>query len=125
MTKLRCEESLVVLNVPPTLEEAIVDWLLAREGSTGFTSFPVFGHSTRHDELSAAEQVSGRQKRQQFQIQISDHALDEFLDDARATLGSAGVHFWVLPLYAGGHLGTEKLLIVLDPGSRSGVAIIM
>lgn len=104
MNEPRYDEALIVLNVPPNLEETIVDWLLAREGGAGFTSFPVSGHSTRHDGLSPAEQVSGRQRRQQFQIQIKKDAVDSFIDDARAALGNAGVHFWVLPLHAGGHL---------------------
>ena len=104
MNEPRYDEALIVLNVPPNLEETIVDWLLARGDGAGFTSFPVFGHSTRHDGLSPAEQVSGRQRRQQFQVQIGKDAVDAFIDDARAALGNAGVHFWVLPLYAGGHL---------------------
>lgn len=104
MIRTEVAELLVVLNVPPNLEGPVVDWLLAREESTGFTSFPVFGHSTRHDDLSPAEQVSGRQRRQQFQVQIRQDSVDSFLQDARNDLGSAGIHFWVLPLIAGGHL---------------------
>ena len=104
MNETNFTEMLVVLNVPPSMEEPVVDWLLAREEGLGFTSFPVFGHSTRHDDLSAAEQVSGRQRRQQFQIQIRQDAVDTFLRDARSELGSAGTHFWVLPVLSGGQL---------------------
>ena len=104
MNNMPCKESLIVLNVPPSLEEPIVDWLLAREGGAGFTSFPVFGHSTSHEDLSPAEQVSGRQRRQQFQIQLSEDAVESFLDDARLAFGTASVHYWVLPLFEGGHL---------------------
>jgi hypothetical protein len=108
MNKMVFEELLVVLNVPPSLEESVVDWLLARKEGTGFTSFPVFGHSTRHDDLSPAEQVSGRQRRQQFQVQIRQDAVDAFLQDASNDLGSAGVHFWVVPLIAGGQLKNDS-----------------
>jgi hypothetical protein len=104
MTESNYKESLLTLNVPPDLEEPIVDWLLAREDSTGFTSFPVYGHSTSHDGLSPAEQVSGRQRRQQFQIQIRADGVDVFIDDIRKSFGNAGIHFWVLPLTLGGHL---------------------
>ena len=104
MKKMVFEELLVVLTVPPSLEEPVVDWLLAREEGAGFTSFAVSGHSTRHDDLSPAEQVSGRQSRQQFQVQIREDAIELFLQDARNNFGSAGVHFWVLPLFAGGQL---------------------
>jgi hypothetical protein len=102
MTDARAEEVLVVLNVPPSLEEAVVDWLLARKESTGFTSFPVSGHSTRHEGLSLAEQVSGRQARQQFQVQIAATAVGQFLEEARHAFGAAGIHYWALPLLAGG-----------------------
>ncbi len=104
MTDSKHTEALITLNAPPDLEEPIVDWLLAREHSTGFTSFPVYGHSTSHDGLSPAEQVSGRQRRQQFQIQIRAENVDVFIDDIRKSFGTAGIHFWVLPLTLGGHL---------------------
>ena len=107
MNIMNYAEMLVVLNVPPSLEESVVDWLLAREAGVGFTSFPVFGHSTSHDDLSPAEQVSGRQRRQQFQVQVKQEAVDAFLQDAKDDLGSAGVHFWVLPLFAGGQLKAD------------------
>ena len=108
MKKMDFEECLIVLNVPPSLEETVVDWLLAREEGAGFTSFPVSGHSTRHDDLSPAEQVSGRQRRQQFQTQIRQDAVEAFLQAARNDLGGASVHFWVLPLYAGGQLQSDS-----------------
>lgn len=104
MTESKHTEALITLNAPPDLEESMVDWLLAREDSTGFTSFPVYGHSTSHAGLSPAEQVSGRQRRQQFQIQIRADDVDVFIDDIRTSFGTAGIHFWVLPLTRGGHL---------------------
>jgi hypothetical protein len=107
MTQIHCSQALIVLNAPPDLEEPVVDWLLARSDSTGFTSFPVFGHSTSHDGLSPAEQVSGRQRRQQFQVQIDASDVDVFLGDIQATFGAAGIHYWVLPLSQGGHLASR------------------
>ena len=104
MTESKHTEVLITLNTPPDLDESIVDWLLAREDSTGFTSIPVYGHSTSHVSLSPAEQVSGRQRRQQFQIQIRADDVDEFIDSIRKSFGAAGIHFWVLPLILGGNL---------------------
>jgi hypothetical protein len=88
---------LVVLNVLPALEERIVDWLLARSGG-GFTSFPVAGLSTRHDNLTAAEQVAGYQRRRQFNVQIPASEVDRFLNELRNLLGAADVRYWVLPV---------------------------
>lgn len=106
MTDASTQSVLVVLNVPPSLEETVVDWLLAREDSTGFTSFPVFGHSTSHDGLSLAEQVTGRQRRQQFQVLLAEHTVDAFLEDARRSLGAAGIRYWAIPLMATGRFGS-------------------
>lgn len=105
MTIIESTDALVALNVPPELEETVVDWLLERVGSAGFTSYRVSGHSTRHQILSAAEQVSGRQRRLQFQVQIDADDVRGFLSDARDTLGAAGIHYWVLPVMQSGHFG--------------------
>ena len=37
-------DTLLVLNIPPELEEDLVDYLLSRPSVTGFTSFRVYGH---------------------------------------------------------------------------------
>jgi hypothetical protein len=99
-----CNESLLILNAPPNLQEALVDWLLAHKHGTGFTSFPAQGHSTRHDNLSIAEQVSGRQRRQQFQVQMASDEVDDFLDALQASLGGTGIHYWVQPISRSGRL---------------------
>ena len=104
MSSLEFAQSLVILNIPPSLEEAVVDWLLARRGENGFTSHSVFGHSSDHDTLSAAEQVSGRQRRLQFLIQMSSESVNDFLREARDRFGTTNTHYWVLPISGSGSL---------------------
>ncbi|MGD8340944.1 MAG: DUF3240 family protein [Gammaproteobacteria bacterium] len=99
------EQVLVVITSPPSLESDLVDWLLARDGGTGFSSAPVRGHSTRHGHLSVAEQVSGRQRRIQFQVQIGAPEVEECLASLVSEFEGADMHYWVLPMLAGGHLG--------------------
>lgn len=94
------EQALVVITTSPALEEPMIDWLLASEHQTGFTSMPAFGHSSRHEHLSTAEQVSGRQRRVQFQIQLATRRVDPFLWELRADFEGADLHFWVQPLYS-------------------------
>ena len=96
---------LVVITSPPSLESQLVDWLLSQDGGTGFSSATVHGHSTHHDHLSVAEQVSGRQRRVQFQVQLDDGRLTGFLSNLKAEFDGADLHYWVLPVLAGGHLG--------------------
>lgn len=99
---------LLVISVRPALEEPVVDWLLAWRGEHGFSRVAVQEHSARHEELSAAEQVRGRQSRLQFQVRIPAGQLDALIDSARSEFGGADVGYWVLPLLRSGHLGDEQ-----------------
>ena len=99
---METQNALVVLNVPPVVEEPVVDWLLARENGGGFASSPVAGHSSANVGLSAAEQVSGRQRRYQFQVQIELTELDAFIAGFREEFGAADVRYWVLPVLTAG-----------------------
>lgn len=96
---------LVVITSPPSLESQLVDWLLATQDGIGFSSVAVRGHSSHHDNLSIAEQVSGRQKRIQFQVQIDGSQLDSLLEELKSEFGGADLHYWVVPVLAGGHVG--------------------
>ena len=102
--KLTSKVVLVTLNVPPKLEEAVVDWLLGSGRGSGFTSYPVRGHSSSAVGLSLAEQVSGRQKRIQFEIEMAASDAAEFIQNASAAFGAADVQCVVLPAFAAGSL---------------------
>lgn len=95
-------QSLLVLTVTPELEEDLVDFLLGREGVDGFTSFEVRGHG-EHENLSVAEQVSGRRRRLQFEIRLERDAIDALLDALGREVGS-DIRFRELPLLRSGHL---------------------
>lgn len=99
------DQVLVVITSPPSLESQLVDSLLSRQGGAGFSSVPVRGHSTRHDHLSIAEQVSGHQRRIQFQVQIGGDQLDDFLEMLKSEFAGADLHYWAVPVLAGGHVG--------------------
>ena len=105
MTVAQQNEVLVVLNVAPSLEDHVMDWLVSRPEGSGFTSLPVSGYGADPAELSIAEQVAGRQQRIQFEVQMSSAAVDRFLQDAGNALGNAAIRYWVLPVLAAGHLG--------------------
>jgi len=67
---MNCKQYLVTLNIPPSLEEMMVDNLLLLETEHGFSSFPVNAHHHVNKGLSLAEQVTGRQKRVRFQMYV-------------------------------------------------------
>ncbi len=106
MTGTTPELVLVVLNVAPGVEDELIDWLLGRKGHQGFTSGAVHGHSSRHEGLSAAEQVRGRRRRTQFEIHMASDGVREFINEAQREFGSADVHCLVLPAIAAGSLAT-------------------
>lgn len=93
------------VNVPPAMEERIVDWLLARDAAVGFTSYTAHGHGARHDHLSVAEQVSGRQRRLEFRVELAAAALDDFLAELAAGFRGVDLYFFVSPVLRSGHLG--------------------
>lgn len=95
---------IVTLDVAPTLEERVVDWLLSSDTAEGFTTFATYGHGSRHDELSVAEQVSGRQKRVAFRAEIEAGALDVFLESLRSRFAGSDVRYFVTPVVASGQL---------------------
>ncbi len=98
-------EVLVTLTVAPALEEPVIDWLLARPESSGFTSLQASGHSARSEHLTPREQVTGRQRRTQFQVAMQQDHLDAFLAAARQAFAGADFHYWVVPVIAEGRLG--------------------
>jgi len=96
------QEYLVTLNVPPGLEEVIVDCLLMLESEHGFSSFPVSAHDHRNEGLSLAEQVSGRQKKIRFQMYVPEQGLSMLLTQLREDFSGSGIHYWVLPIIENG-----------------------
>jgi len=92
------EEFLITLNVPPSIEEAIVDCLLSFEAEHGFSSFPVSAHNHKNEGLSIAEQVTGRQQQIRFQMYIEKKDLSALLNRLKTEFSGSGIHYWVLPV---------------------------
>lgn len=94
----------ITVNVPPSFEERIVDWLLERDAASGFTSYAAHGHGARQQDLSLAEQVSGRQRRVEFRIELAAAALEDFVAALAASFVGADVYYFVVPVLRSGHL---------------------
>ena len=99
---MNCTEYLVTLNIPPSLEELMVDALLMLESEHGFSSFPVSAHHHENLGLSLAEQVTGRQKRIRFQMYVPVQKLPELLEQLRQEFSGSGIQYWVLPVIENG-----------------------
>jgi len=97
-------QCLYVISIAPSLEDQLIDWLLERDDSGGFSSSTISGHSSDPSHLTIAEKVSGKQRRLQFQVQIEFTELDRFTADLREEFAGADLHYWVVPLAASGSL---------------------
>ena len=84
--------ALLTINLPPALEEDLVDYLLSLESVDGFTSYDVKGHGD-HVNLSIAEQVSGRKNRKQFEILIDSQDYEAIVGGLLDSVGK-DVLFW-------------------------------
>jgi len=100
---MKNQEYLVTLNVPPSIEEAIVDCLLTFETEGGFSSFPVSAHDHKNQNLSIAEQVAGRQDQIRFQMYIPEQALPILINKLKGEFSDSGIHYWVLPVIENGY----------------------
>ncbi|MFW5443448.1 MAG: DUF3240 family protein [Methylococcaceae bacterium] len=91
-------EFLITLNVPPSIEGAIVDSLLGFETEHGFSSLPVSAHDHLNEGLSATEQVTGRQRKIRFQMYIAKQDLTALLDHLKTEFSGSGINYWVIPV---------------------------
>lgn len=94
----------MTINVLPTFEERVVDWLLDHEAIAGFTSHAAHGHGSSHDGLSVAEQVSGRQRRTEFRVELPAAALDGLLASLAQNFADTDLYYYVTPVLRSGHL---------------------
>lgn len=95
---------LITFTVAPAIEGNVVDWLLQYAGSEGFTSFPVYGHSSSHEGMSLFEEVVGRKKQIRFQLHVSASELPRLLERLRHDFAGAGLHYWVMPVIETGYI---------------------
>lgn len=95
---------LITINVPPALEEAMVDCLLTFETAQGFSSFPVNAHDHRNQGLSVAEQVTGRQRKIRFQMYIDKTFVPALIAKIKADFVGTGLHYWIVPVLEHGEI---------------------
>ena len=96
-------EFLLRLNIPPSLEEDMVDLLLASGEIAGYQSFPIRGHG-RVGAMTIAEQVAGRRDRVQFEIVLDSRLLAATLQKLKEAFPIPDVIYWVLPVLQSGRL---------------------
>ena len=96
-------EYLFRLNIPPDLEEDMIDLLLASDDIKGYQSFPTRGHG-QVGAMSVPEQVAGRRDRVQFEIVLDADTLDATLTALKEAFPVRDIIWWVLPVARSGRL---------------------
>ena len=99
------QEVLLVLIASPGVEDALVDWLLARDELSGFTTQRIEGHSAAHQHLSIAEQVAGRKRQVMFHLHAPYQTARALVGALRREFEGAGLHYWLMPVLDAGSLG--------------------
>jgi len=106
MTLGLSSQGLLILIVPPNLEEMLIDFLLQQTAVAGFTSSKVNTHGALHvmangdanAALSMVEQVAGRQQRVQFMLHAARGDLQNLVLTLKTTFKSSDVHCMLLPM---------------------------
>ena len=75
-----------------------MDWLLQFESQFGFSSFPVNGHSSRHEGLTLAEQVAGRKRQIRFEMHLPSGECVSLIERLKQDFPAAGLHYWISPI---------------------------
>lgn len=95
-------QGLLILIVPPNLEEMLVDMLLQQTAISGFTTSNVSGHGSSHGEgavkLSLAEQVTGRQQRVQFMMHAALTDLQRLVSELKTRFRKTDIHYILMPI---------------------------
>lgn len=102
MTQDNVFQGLLILIVPPSLEEMLVDELLQQTAIAGFTTSNVSGHGSSHGDgavaLSLVEQVTGRQKRVQFLMHAALADLNSLIATLKVRFKNTDIHYILMPI---------------------------
>lgn len=98
------QQCLLVLIVTPSIESAVIDWLLERDDITGFTSMPTNGHGVSVHSMTIEEQVAGRQKQIMFQMHLPEAVASDILMAAQQSFSGSGMHYWLSPVLSAGRI---------------------
>ncbi|MGH8548805.1 MAG: DUF3240 family protein [Methylococcales bacterium] len=98
------EMLLFMLDVPPELEESLVDFLLEYDSEIEFTIFPMAVHRRSHSGYSLSEQVTGRKQQQSFHLPLPKDRLVELVRALKNEFKGAGLEFRTVPLLNRGEI---------------------
>lgn len=91
----------VCLNLHPSLEDDVVDWLLSR-GQDHFTSAECFGRGGEHTLHTLAERVAGKARRIQLEVPLAVADYPGLIAALQADFSGADILYRVVPVLCSG-----------------------
>ena len=88
----------LTLICPPTVEEKLLDLLLANAGSEVFTSTHTHSHDAGQHRLSATEQGMGLSHTVQVNVLLTNDELAQLRELLQREFAGTGVRYWATPL---------------------------
>ncbi|WP_347988254.1 DUF3240 family protein [Methylomonas sp. AM2-LC] len=98
------EKYLIIINIPPSLEESMVDCLLTLENAQNFTSFRVSAHDPFNQNFSVDEQVMGRQRKIRFELHVEKNTIGLVLTRLKEGFSGANLEYWIMPIIEQGKI---------------------
>jgi hypothetical protein len=89
---------LLLLFVAPTLEDAVIDWLLEHQPNLTFTSTLVAGHNGGTTGLSMIEQVSGRKRQVCFSVTAPTPQAPALLEQLKIAFARTAIRYQLIPV---------------------------
>jgi hypothetical protein len=93
---------LLQLFVLPTLEDAVIDWLLQHRPDLAFTSAGVAAHTGQAEGLSMMEQVSGRKRQRCFSVMVPAPQSPALVEQLQTAFARSGIRYQIIPLIGQG-----------------------
>lgn len=98
-------DQLLIVIVPGTIRDDLIDALIAYEDMSGFSMQEINGYSREHSQYSLSEQVSGYRKLYRFEILHAQGQEAELLRRVDESCSASHARYWVVPVAKTGVLG--------------------
>ena len=98
------EQQLLVMMIPTSLKDDVVDCLMACEAISGFNMMAMAGYSKEHSQYELREQVEGYRQFFKFEVMHLRAQHSELMSTLRPACATANIRYWIVPVLEQGHL---------------------
>jgi hypothetical protein len=99
------ELHVLVVMVPASLRDEVVDTLIGLEALSGFTLFEVAGYGREHSHFNLQERVAGYRRVYRFEVLHAAGQRSLLFEALARASGAEALRYWVTPVLEEGFLG--------------------